>query len=58
MIYRGRGGEYIVGEDGGVVGVDMGGVGWVEEVVPEVGGEGPELVDGVAGGRGDNNLQE
>lgn len=28
-------------------------VSWIEEVVPEVGGEGPELVDGVAGGEGD-----
>ena len=49
MIYRGRGGEYIVGEYGGDVGVDMCGVGWVEEVVPEVGGKGPELVDSVVG---------
>lgn len=48
-----EGSRYIVGEDGGVVGVDMGGVGWVKEVVPEVGGEGPELVDGVAGGEGE-----
>lgn len=31
----------------------MGRVGWVEEVIPEVGGQRPELVDGVAGSQGD-----